>query len=192
MEVGEQNEYDLSPIFQFLAFIFCSRFSHFQSDLKGRKENPVSAEKKLKELGITLPQPPQPIANYVRAVRGGNLLFVSGHGPYNDGKIKTTGKLGKELTVEEGYQVARNVGLNCLASIKAAIGDLDKVKRVVKLLGMVHCTEEFKDQPKVINGCSDLLAEVFGEAGKHARSAVGMQALPGGIAVEIEMILEVA
>jgi enamine deaminase RidA (YjgF/YER057c/UK114 family) len=152
----------------------------------------MSAEKKLKELGITLPTPAQPIANYARAVRAGNLLFVSGHGPYNDGKIKISGKVGKELTVEEGYQVARNVALNCLASVKAAVGDLDKVKRIVKLLGMVHCTEDFKDQPKVINGCSDLLVEIFGEIGKHARSAVGMQALPNGIPVEIEMILEVA
>ena len=152
----------------------------------------MSAEKKLKDLGITLPTPPQPIANYVRAVRVGNLLFVSGHGPFNDGKIKMSGKVGKELTVEEGYQVARNVGLNCLASVKAAVGDLGKVKRVVKLLGMVHCTEDFKEQPKVINGCSDLLVEIFGEIGKHARSAVGMQALPNGIPVEIEMILEVA
>jgi len=151
----------------------------------------MSAEKKLKDLGITLPTPAQPIANYVRAVKVGNLLFVSGHGPYSDGKIKTSGKVGKELTVEEGYQVARNVGLNCLASVKAAVGDLDKVKRVVKLLGMVHCTEDFKEQPKVINGCSDLLVEIFGEIGKHARSAVGMQALPNGIPVEIEMILEV-
>jgi enamine deaminase RidA (YjgF/YER057c/UK114 family) len=152
----------------------------------------MSAEKKLKDLGITLPTPPQPIANYVRAVLVGNFLFVSGHGPYNDGKIKMAGKVGRELTVEEGYQVARNVGLNCLATVKDAIGNLDKVKRVVKLLGMVHCTEDFKDQPKVINGCSDLLVEVFGEIGKHARSAVGMQALPNGIPVEIEMILDVA
>jgi len=152
----------------------------------------MSAEQKLKNLGITLPTPPQPIANYVRAVQAGNFLFVSGHGPYNDGKIRMAGKVGRELTVEEGYQVARNVGLNCLATIKAAIGDLDKVQRVVKLLGMVHCTEDFKDQPTVINGCSDLLVEVFGESGKHARSAVGMQALPNGIPVEIEMILDVA
>ncbi len=151
----------------------------------------MSAEKKLKDLGITLPTPPQPIANYVRAVKVGNLLFVSGHGPYPDGKIKTSGKVGKELTVDEGYQVARNVALNCLASVKAAVGDLDKVKRVVKLLGMVHCTEDFKEQPKVINGGSDLLVEIFGEIGRHARSAVGMQALPNGIPVEIEMILEV-
>lgn len=152
----------------------------------------MSAEKKLKELGISLPQPPKPVANYVPAVRVGSLLFVSGHGPYQDGKTMTSGKLGKDLTIEQGYQAARNVALNCLASVKASIGDLDKVKRVVKLLGMVNCTEDFKDQPKVMNGASDLLVEIFGEAGKHARSAVGMQALPNGIPVEIEMILEVA
>jgi enamine deaminase RidA (YjgF/YER057c/UK114 family) len=152
----------------------------------------MNAEEKLKELGITLPAPPLPVANYVRAVRMGNLLFVSGHGPYDDGKIKMAGKVGRDLTVEEGYQVARNVGLNCLATVKSETGGLDKVRRVVKLLGMVHCTEDFKEQPKVINGCSDLLVEVFGEIGKHARSAVGMQALPNGIPVEIEMILEIA
>ncbi|MBU2536585.1 MAG: RidA family protein [Chloroflexi bacterium] len=152
----------------------------------------MSAEQKLKELGLILPQPPTPVANYVRAVRTGNLLFVSGHGPYNDGKIKISGKVGRELTVDEGYQVARNVALNCLATIKATIGDLDKVKRFVKLLGMVNCTDDFKDQPKVINGCSDLLVAIFDEAGKHARSAVGMQALPNQIPVEIEMILEIS
>ena len=151
----------------------------------------MSAEKKLKDLGISLPAAPKPVANYVPAVRTGNLLFVSGHGPYNDGKTVLSGKLGQELTVEEGYMVARNVALNCLASIKATLRGLDKVKRVVKLLGMVHCTEDFKDQPQVINGASDLLVEIFGEGGKHARSAVGMQSLPNGIPVEIEMILEV-
>jgi enamine deaminase RidA (YjgF/YER057c/UK114 family) len=127
----------------------------------------------------------------VPAVKTGNLLFVSGHGPYNDGKSILSGKLGKELTVEEGYKTARNVALNCLASVKGTLGDLNKVKRVVKLLGMVNCTEDFRDQPKVINGASDLLVEVFGDAGRHARSAVGMQSLPNGIPVEIEMILEV-
>lgn len=151
----------------------------------------MSAEKRLNDLGITLPKPAQPIANYVRAVRTGNLLFISGHGPYNDGKVKMAGKVGRELTTDEGYQAARNVGLNCLATVRAALGDLDSVRQVVKLLGMVHCTEEFLDQPKVVNGCSDLLVELFGEAGKHARSAVGMSALPNGIPVEIEMILEV-
>lgn len=151
----------------------------------------MSAEKKLKELGIVLPESPKPVANYVRAVRTGNLLFVSGHGPYNDGKTLISGKLGKEVTLEEGYKTARNVALNCLASIRASLGSLDKVRRVVKLLGMVNCTEEFKDQPKVVNGASDLLVEIFGEEGRHARSAVGMQALPNQIPVEIEMILEV-
>ena len=151
----------------------------------------MGAEQKLKELGIILPQPPKPLANYVLAVRTGNLLFVSGHGPYDDGKTKISGKIGRELTVEEGYQTARNVALNCLASIKATIGDLDKVKRFVKILGMVNCTDDFKEQPKVINGCSDLLVAIFEDAGKHARSAVGMQALPNQIPVEIEMILEI-
>jgi enamine deaminase RidA (YjgF/YER057c/UK114 family) len=152
----------------------------------------MSAEQKLKELGLMLPQPPKPVANYVPAVKTGNLLFISGHGPYDDGNTKISGKVGRELTVDEGYQVARNVALNCLATVKAAVGDLDKVKRVVKLLGMVNCTEDFKDQPKVINGCSDLLVAIFDEAGKHARSAVGMQALPNQIPVEIEMILEIS
>jgi len=151
----------------------------------------MSAEKRLKELGISLPAAPKPVANYVPCVRFGNLLFVSGHGPYNDEKTILSGKLGKDLTVEPGYQAARNVALNALSSVKAALGDLDKVRRVVKLLGMVNCTEDFKDQPKVINGASDLLVEIFGEAGRHARSAVGMQSLPNGIPVEIEMILEV-
>lgn len=151
----------------------------------------MGAEQKLKELGLILPPPPKPMANYVPTVKTGNLLFVSGHGPYDDGKTKISGKVGQELTVEEGYQTARNVALNCLASIKATIGDLDKVERFVKLLGMVNCTDDFKDQPKVINGCSDLLAAIFEEAGKHARSAVGMQSLPNQIPVEIEMILEI-
>ena len=152
----------------------------------------MGAEQKLKELGLFLPPPPKPVANYVPTVKTGNLLFVSGHGPYDDGKTKISGKVGRELTVEEGYQTARNVALNCLASIKATIGDLDKVKRFVKLLGMVNCTDDFKDQPKVINGCSDLLVAIFEDAGKHARSAVGMQALPNQIPVEIEMILEIS
>jgi len=152
----------------------------------------MGAEQRLKELGLTLPQPPKPVANYVPAVKTGNLLFVSGHGPYNDGSTKISGKVGRELTIEEGYQAARNVALNCLATIKNTVGDLDKVKGFVKLLGMVNCTDDFKDQPKVINGCSDLLVAIFGDKGKHARSAVGMQALPNQIPVEIEMVLEIS
>jgi len=151
----------------------------------------MKVEQKIKELGLTLPTPPNPVANYVRTVQTGNLLFVSGHGPYDDGVVKTSGKVGRDLTLEEGYQAARSTALNCLASIKAAVGDLDNIERIVKLLGMVNCTEDFKDPPKVINGCSDLLVEIFGESGRHARSAVGMQALPNQIPVEIEMILEI-
>ena len=151
----------------------------------------MDAEERLVEMEISLPQPPKLQANYIPSVQVGSLLFVSGHGPYNDGKTILTGKLGKELTTEEGYKTARNVALNCLVSIQATLGDLNKVKRVVKLLGMVNCTEDFKETPRVINGASDLLVDIFGEAGRHARSAVGMQSLPNGMPVEIEMILEV-
>jgi enamine deaminase RidA (YjgF/YER057c/UK114 family) len=142
-------------------------------------------------MGLELPEPPAPAANYIRTVRTGNLLFVSGHGPHRDGKLHYLGKVGKDLTGEEGYQAARLVALNCLASVKEALGDLDRVRRVVKLLGMVNCTPEFGQQPEVINGASDLLVELYGEAGRHARSAVGMAALPRNISVEIEMVLEV-
>ncbi len=153
----------------------------------------MGAEANLKEKNITLPRPPEPLANYISAVRVGNLLFVSGHGPLGaDGKPTARGKLGRDLSVEQGYQAARQVGLNLLATVRAQLGSLDKVKRVVKVLGMVNSDEGFGDQPKVINGFSDLIVEVLGEAiGKHARSAVGMAALPMGIPVEIEMILEV-
>lgn len=150
------------------------------------------AEVRLRELGLELPAPPPPVANYVGAVRTGNLVFVSGHGPYRDGEFVYLGKLGRELDKETGYQAARLVMLNSLASLKAVIGDLDKVTRVVKLLGMVNSTPEFADQPFVINGASDLLTEIFGERGRHARSAVGMSALPFGISVEIEMVVEVS
>lgn len=154
----------------------------------------MHAERKLEALGLSLPPIPQPLANYVPLVRTGNLLFVSGHGPgvVTDGKLSfIQGKLGKDLDVEQGYDAARQVMLNILQSLKQELGDLDKVKRVVKLLGFVNCTPDFPDQPKVINGASDLLVDVFGERGRHARSAVGMQQLPFGIAVEIEMVVEV-
>jgi enamine deaminase RidA (YjgF/YER057c/UK114 family) len=126
-------------------------------------------------------------------VQTGNLLFVSGHGPRRlDDSTILAGKVGRDLTTEQAYEVAKSVMLNCLASIKRELGDLDRVRRVVKLLGMVNCTEEFVEPPKVINGASDLLVELYGEAGRHARSAVGMQQLPMNIPVEIEMIVEVA
>ena len=151
----------------------------------------MQIEARLKEMGIELPPAVTPVANYVPAVRTGNLVFLSGHGPFNKGGSLITGKVGLELTVEEGYQAARRVAIGLLGSLKAEIGDLDRVKRVLKLLGMVNCAPDFTDQPKVINGASDFLVEVFGDKGKHARSAVGMNALPMNIAVEIEMIVEV-
>jgi len=154
----------------------------------------MAVEKTLAEMGLSLPPAPTPVANYVPAVRAGNLLFVSGHGPalVKDGKIHySRGKLGKDLTVEQGYDAAKQVTLNILQSIKGTIGDLDKVRRIVKVLGFVNCTEDFPDQPKVINGASDLLVALYGERGRHARSAVGMYQLPFGIAVEIEMVVEV-
>ena len=150
-----------------------------------------SAEARLKELSITLPSVPRPVANYVDAVRVGNLLFLAGNTPAADWKYK--GKVGKDLTVQEGYDTARQVGLIMLAKVHAALGSLDRVKRVVKVFGMVNSAEGFGDQPKVINGFSDLMVEVFGEAaGKHARSAVGMAGLPFNNAVEVEMVVEVA
>ena len=148
-------------------------------------------EAKLAELGLTLPSPPAPVANYVRAVPVGNLVFLSGHGPSRDGTFAFQGKVGAERTVEEGYEAARLVMLNVLASLKEVIGDLDRVERIVKLLGMVNCTEDFGQHPQVINGASDLLVALYGERGRHARSAVGMQSLPSQITVEIEMIVQI-
>lgn len=147
----------------------------------------MSIDARLGELGIELPPPVRPIATYVRHVRTGNLLFISGTGPTNSAP---TGKLGTDLTTEQGYAVAREVGLQILATVKDALGSLDRVTRVIKVLGMVNSAPDFGDQPKVINGCSDLLVEVFGDAGMHTRSAVGFVALPGQIAVEIEATFE--
>jgi enamine deaminase RidA (YjgF/YER057c/UK114 family) len=151
----------------------------------------MSADAVLTAKHIVLPDPTAPRANFVTSVRVGSLLFLAGHGPVRDGSVPTVGQLGKELTAEQGYQVARSVGLNLLATTRAALGSLDRVKRVVKVLGMVNSAPEFTEQPRVINGFSDLMVDVFGEAGKHARSAVGMAQLPSGMPVEIEMILEV-
>ena len=153
----------------------------------------MKTEARLDELGIELPSPQAPAANYVPAVRTGNLLYLAGVGPAKkaDGS-SPIGKVGAELTLEEGYEAARLVCLNIISRLKAELGDLDRVIRVVKLLGMVNATEDFGEHPAVINGCSDLLVEVFGERGKHARSAVGMQSLPFGIPVEIEAIVEIS
>jgi enamine deaminase RidA (YjgF/YER057c/UK114 family) len=148
-------------------------------------------EAKLKELNIELFKPAAPMANYVRAVRTGNLIFLAGHGPTRADGTNIQGKVGKDLTIEQGYDAARQTGIALLSTLKSEVGDLSKVKRIVKVLGMVNCTEDFKDQPKVINGFSDLMVAVFGEKGKHARSAVGMYALPSNISLEIEMIVEI-
>ena len=148
-------------------------------------------EAALERLGIVLPQGATPVANYVRAVRSGNLLFLSGNGPKKTDGTYITGRVGEDLTTEQGYEAARLTGINQIATLKAELGDLKRVKRIVKVLGMVNASPEFKEHPKVINGFSDLMVEVFGERGKHARSAVGMGSLPMGIAVEIEVIVEV-
>lgn len=153
----------------------------------------MAAEARLLELKIELPTPPEPMANYVRAKRVGNLLFVAGHGPAPDADGKRwIGKVGSDLTLDQGYHAARLTGLNLLASVRATLGSLDRVKQIVKVLGMVNCAPGFDQTPRVINGCSDLLVEVFGkEAGQHARAAVGMAELPNTIPVEIEMVVEV-
>ena len=151
----------------------------------------MSAEAKLQELGIELPEAPTPVGNYIGGVKVGNILFMSGCGPRKPDNTSVTGKVGRDLTTEEGYDAARLVGLNMLANVKAQLGSLDRVRRVVKVLGMVNAEPEFKEHPKVINGFSDLMVEVFGDNGRGGRSAVGMGSLPSQIAVEVEMILEV-
>jgi enamine deaminase RidA (YjgF/YER057c/UK114 family) len=152
--------------------------------------NAQDPEAKLKELKIELFKPTAPMANYVKAVRTGNLLYLAGHGPTRPDGTNITGKVGKDLSVEQGYMAARQTGISLLSTLKAEIGDLKKVKRIVKVLGMVNCTETFTEQPSVMNGFSDLMVAVFGAKGMHARSAVGMYALPSNITVEIEMIVE--
>ena len=155
---------------------------------------PSKPEARIQELHLTLPPAPKPVAKYKPAVLVGNLLHVSGHGPLKaDGKTSVVGRVGADLTLEQGKDAARLVGLAILSTVRNTIGSLDKIKRLVKTLGMVNCTADFKDQPQVINGFSELMAEVFGEdAGVGARSAVGMGSLPGNIAVEVECIFEVA
>jgi enamine deaminase RidA (YjgF/YER057c/UK114 family) len=151
----------------------------------------MGAEARVAELKLMLPPAPKPVATYVTAVRHGDLLYVSGHGPLRSDGTLHVGKLGADLDVAAGQAAARQTGLAILSTVRSQLGSLDKVVRLIKVLGMVNCTAEFADQPKVINGFSDLMVEVFGESGKGARSAVGMGALPGGIAVEVEAIFQV-
>jgi enamine deaminase RidA (YjgF/YER057c/UK114 family) len=149
----------------------------------------MSAEARLTALGITLPSPPSPLANYVPWRIGGGLLFLSGVGPRHADGTSVTGVLGDDLTVAQGYEAARLCGLNLLANMRTALGTLDRVETILKVLGMVRAGLDFGEQPEVINGCTDLFVEVFGDAGRPARSAVGMGSLPRGIAVEIEAVV---
>jgi len=176
-----QNYFNMKTFLLFLAIVSMTSYTLFAQD----------PEQRLKEKGIVLPPPKKPVANYVNVVRSGNLLFLAGKGPTRPDGTDITGKVGKDLTLEQGYEAARSTALNHLAVLKAELGDLRKVKRIVKVLGMVNCEPDFTNQPKVINGYSDLMVEIFGEEGKHARSAVGMAALPNNIAVEVEVIVEV-
>jgi enamine deaminase RidA (YjgF/YER057c/UK114 family) len=149
-------------------------------------------EQRLQALGVTLPTPSTPVANYVTAVRTGTLVFLSGHGPCGEVQPTHQGKVGGDLTIEQGYAAARATGLCVLATLKRELGSLDRVVRVVKVLGMVNASPTFTEHPKVVNGFSDLMVEVFGDRGRHARSAVGVGSLPFNLAVEIEIVVEVS
>jgi len=151
----------------------------------------MTAEERLAGLNLALPEPPRPVGNYLPAARVGNLVFTSGQTARINGVRRYVGTVGKEVTPEEAYLSARDAALNCLACVKQAVGSLDRVKRVVKVLGFVNCVEGYDQQPAAINGASDLLERLFGEAGRHARSAVGLRALPSNVSVEIELIVEV-
>lgn len=177
------------------AFIFGCQHSHEHNhDIPNGEPAALydyDVEAKIAEMGMALTEPSAPVANYVNAVRTGNLVFMAGKGPNLPEGGYVTGKVGVDLTVEEGYEAAKLVAQAQLSALKAEIGDLNKVVRIVKVLGMVNCAPDFGNQPEVINGFSDTMVEVFGERGKHARAAVGMASLPRNIAVEIEMIVEV-
>jgi enamine deaminase RidA (YjgF/YER057c/UK114 family) len=173
-----------------LIFVGCGQ-KNVQDEGINVNKHAFDAEQRLKDLGIQLHTPAPPVANYVQAVRSGNLVFLAGHGPQKPDGSWVRGKVGRNMSLEEAEDAARLTAINLLCSLKAEIGDLNKVKRIVKVLGMVNSDESFTDQPKVINGCSDLLVSVFGDRGKHARAAVGMASLPFGIPCEIEMIVEI-
>ncbi len=148
-------------------------------------------EEKLTEMGITIPEVPKPAAAYIPAKKVGNLVFCSGQGPSVEGKLIHTGKVGKEKTIQEGYEAARICALNCLAAVKALVGSLDKIEEIVQVRGFVNGAPDFGQQPEVINGASELLEKIFGEKGKHARCALGTSSLPRDITVELEMIVRV-
>ena len=173
-------------------YTLSSRFAEMEAQQRAGEAAPAGdPEAKLKELGITLAAPAAPIANYVNAVRTGNLLFLAGKGPLQKDGKDVVGRLGKDMSVDDGYQAARSVAIAHLAVLKHELGDLKRVRRIVKVLGMVNSDPAFTQQPAVVNGYSDLMVAVFGERGKHARSAVGMATLPNGIPVEVEVSVEI-
>ena len=175
----------------FIIIIIASILIFPGCDTNSNIDATYNPEAKLKALNITLPEPPQPVANYVNGVQAGNLIFLAGKGPRRADGTEITGKLGAGISIEEGYEGARLTAINQLAVLKAMLGDLNRVKRIVKVLGLVNSDPEFIDQPKVINGFSDLMVEVFGDKGKHARAAIGVASLPRGQAVEIELVVEI-
>ena len=174
-----------------LAMVSCQAPSEATNEVPPAPLYDYDVEEKIAEMGLILTEPSPPVANYVNAVRTGNLVFMAGKGPTSNEGTLVKGKVGTDLTIEEGYAAARLVAQAQLSALKAEIGDLNKVVRVVKVLGMVNCSTDFENQPEVINGFSDAIVEVFGDRGKHARAAVGMGSLPRNISVEIEMIVEV-
>ena len=174
----------------FLSFIAISVLSCKPESAEQKTEN-IDFDKRLKELNIVLTPPSAPLASYVKTVRVGNLIFTAGHGPDKPDGSRITGRVGDDLSLEQGQEAARLTGIALLSSLKAEIGDLNKVKRIVKVLGMVQSAPEFKDQPKVMNAFSDLMVQVFGDKGKHARSAVGVNSIPANWATEIEIVVEV-
>ena len=182
------KKYFVIPIIA-IALMGCNYASKAQVK-GGSKAEVIDFDKRLNDLNIVLAKPSAPLASYVKIVRVGNLIFTAGHGPDKPDGTRVTGRVGDDLTLEQGQQAARLTAISLLSSLKAELGDLNKVKRIVKVLGMVQSTPEFKDQPKVMNAFSDLMVQVFGEKGKHARSAVGMSALPANWAIEIEMVIE--
>ena len=151
----------------------------------------MSFENKLKELGIELNSPPSPVANYIPVQQTGNLIYLSGQGPRDISGNFITGKVGEDISADEAYDLAKNTAINLISVMKSYLGSLDRIEKIVKVLGMVNSTSDFKDHPKVINGCSDFFVEISGEKGRHARSAVGMGSLPNNMAVEIEIIVQV-
>lgn len=151
----------------------------------------MEIEERIRDLGLELPEAPKPVGSYVPAVHSGNYVFTSGQLPFVRGELKARGKVGSNLTVEEGYECARIAALNCLAAVKSVVGALDRVQRIIRVTGFISSAPGFEEQPKVLNGASDLLVEIFGEKGKHSRLAIGTNELPLGTPVEVEMTVEV-